>query len=322
MVSAIQEANERIFSYVWHTPLVRSEPLTKFGQGKVWLKLESLQPTNSFKVRPAFNAMLAHLEQARQAGVVTSSSGNFAQATAYAARELGVSAQIVMMEGASPFKIERTRGFGGEVVLCENTFESRWDTTFQIQRDTGRLLLHPYDSEETIAGDGTIGLELLEGLDTDFCVVVPISGGGLIAGIASAVKAFRPSCRIVGVQPSANPSMAESKKVGSRVSVPPKGSMADALSVLTPGKLTFDIVHELVDEVVLVEEDEFAAAVRLLAEEQKLVVEPGGAAGVAALMAGKVDNRGMDVVCVVSGGNIVPAKFAQLLQEANVAVAG
>ncbi len=322
MVSAIQEANERIFSYVWHTPLVRSEPLTKFGQGKVWLKLESLQPTNSFKVRPAFNAMLAHLEQARQAGVVTSSSGNFAQATAYAARELGVSAQIVMMEGASPFKIERTRGFGGEVVLCENTFESRWDTTFHIQRDTGRLLLHPYDSEETIAGDGTIGLELLEGLDTDFCVVVPISGGGLIAGIASAVKAFRPSCRIVGVQPSANPSMAESKKVGSRVSVAPKGSMADALSVLTPGKLTFDIVHELVDEVVLVEEDEFAAAVRLLAEEQKLVVEPGGAAGVAALMAGKVDNRGMDVVCVVSGGNIVPAKFAQLLQEANVAVAG
>jgi threonine dehydratase len=322
MVSAIQEANERIFSYVWHTPLVRSEPLTKFGQGKVWLKLESLQPTNSFKVRPAFNAMLAHLKQARQAGVVTSSSGNFAQATAYAARELGVSAQIVMMEGASPFKIERTRGFGGEVVLCENTFESRWDTTFQIQRDTGRLLLHPYDSEETIGGDGTIGLELLEALDSDFCVVVPISGGGLIAGIASAVKAFRPSCRVIGVQPSANPSMAESKRQGSRVSVPPRGSMADALSVSTPGKLTFDIVHELVDEVVLVEEDEFAAAVRLLAEEQKLVVEPGGAAGVAAWMAGKIDNRGLDVVCIVSGGNVAPAKFAQLLQEANVAVAG
>jgi threonine dehydratase len=322
MVSAIQEANERIFSYVWHTPLVCSEPLTRVGQSKVWLKLESLQPTNSFKVRPAFNAMLANLDQARRNGVVTSSSGNFAQATAYAARELGVDAQIVMMEGASPFKIERTRGFGGDIVLCENNFESRWETTFRVQRDSGRLLLHPYDSEETIGGDGTIGLELLEALESDFCVVVPISGGGLVAGIASAVKAFRPSCRVIGVQPSANPSMAESKRQGSRVSVPPRGSMADALSVLTPGKLTFDIVNELVDEVVLVEEDEFAAAVRLLAEQQKLVVEPGGAAGVAAWMAGKVDNRGLDVVCIISGGNVVPAKFAQLLQEANAAVAG
>jgi len=321
MVSLIQEANQRIFSHVWRTPLVRSEPLTRLGPGKVWLKLESLQPTNSFKVRPAFNAMLTHLEQARRCGVVTSSSGNFAQATAYAARELGVDAQIVMMRDASPFKIERTRQFGGEVVLCENSFEARWETTFRIQRESGRLLLHPYDSEETIAGDGTIGLELLEDLDRDFCVVVPVSGGGLVAGIASALKPFRPSCRVIGVQPKANPSMAESKRQGSRVTVQPQGSMADALSVLTPGELTFDIARELVDDVVLVEEDEFAAAVRLLAEEQKLVVEPGGAAGVAAWMAGKVDNRGLDVVCIVSGGNVVSAKFTQLLQEANMAVA-
>jgi threonine dehydratase len=322
MVSLIQEASGRIFPYVWHTPLVRSEPLSRPGRGKVWLKLESLQPTGAFKVRPAFNAILTHLEQARRAGVVTSSSGNFAQATAYAARELGVDAQIVMMRGASPFKIERTRQFGGDVVLCEDTFESRWETTFRIQRESGRLLLHPYDSEETIAGDGTIGLELLEDLESDFCVVVPVSGGGLVAGIAAAVKAFRPACRVIGVQPEANPSMAESKRQGSRVTVPALGSMADALSVLTPGELTFEIVRELVDDVVLVEEDEFAAAVRLLAEEQKLVAEPGGAAAVAAWMAGKVDNRGLDVVCIVSGGNIVPAKFAGLLQQADMAIAG
>jgi threonine dehydratase len=322
MVSLIQEANQRILTHVWHTPLVRSEPLTSAGHGKVWLKLESLQPTNSFKVRPAFNAMLTHLDQARRCGVVTSSSGNFAQATAYAARELGIDAQIVMMRGASPFKIERTRRFGGEVVLCEDNFDSRWEATFRIQRESGRLLLHPYDSEETIAGNGTIGLELLEDLDRDFCVVVPVSGGGLVSGIAAALKPFRPSCRVIGVQPKANPSMAESKRQGSRVTVPPQGSMADALSVLTPGELTFDIARELVDDVVLVEEDEFAAAVKLLAEEQKLVVEPGGAAAVAAWMAGKVDNRGLDVVCIISGGNVVPATFAQLLQEASVAVAG
>jgi threonine dehydratase len=288
----------------------------------VWLKLESLQPTSSFKVRPAFNAILAHLEQARSAGVVTSSSGNFAQATAYAARQLGVSAQIVMMRGASPFKIERTRQFGGEVVLCEDSFESRWETTFRIQRESGRLLLHPYDSEETIAGDGTVGLELLEVLDNEFCVVVPVSGGGLLAGIASALKAFRPACRVIGVQPKANPSMAESKRQGRRVTVPPLGSMADALSVPTPGELTFEIASELMDDIVLVEEDEFAAAVRLLAEEQKLVVEPGGAAAVAAWMAGKIDNSGLDVVCIVSGGNVVPAKFAELLQQSNMAVVG
>jgi threonine dehydratase len=257
--------------------------------------------------------MLCHLEQARRNGVVTSSSGNFAQAVAWAAKTLGVDAQIVMMESASTFKRERTRALGGTVVLCGNTFQDRWDTTFRIQRESGRVLLHPYDSVETIAGDGTLGMELLDRIEGGFCVAVPISGGGLISGIASALKASRPGCRVIGVQAAANGSMALSLQRGERVTVAPKPSLADALAVASPGERTFAIAKELVDEVVLVEESELAEAVRFLANEQKIVAEPGGAAGVAALLAGKLDSRGMDLVCVISGGNVLPATLAEIL---------
>ncbi len=312
-IEQIRLARERLKPYLRVTPLVFSEPLSRAAGNRVWLKLESQQPTGAFKVRPALNGMLAHLDQARKSGVIASSSGNFAQAVAYAARELGVSAQIVMMKKSSPLKMEGTRRLGGEVVLCENTFKDRWDTTFRIERESGRLLLHPYDSQETIAGSGTIGLELAEQLDSEFTVLVPISGGGLISGIASAVKAERPGCRVIGIQPSANGSMKKSIEQGSRVTVTPSPSMADALVVATPGERTFAIVQKLVEDVVLVEEEEITTAVRTLAVEQKLVIEPGGAVGVAALLAGKVQPAGRDLVCILSGGNIQPSKLAELL---------
>ena len=312
-VEQIRQARERLATCLKPTPLVLSETLSRTAGLRVWLKLESQQPTGAFKVRPALNGMLARLDQARQAGVITSSSGNFAQAVAYAARKLSVSAQIVMMKNSSPFKIEGARKLGGEVVFCENTFKDRWDTTFRIERESGRLLLHPYDSEETIAADGTIGLELAEQLATDFTVLVPISGGGLISGIASAVKAERAGCRVIGVQPLANGSMKKSIEQGGRVTVTPAPSMADALVVATPGERTFAIVQKLVEDVVLVEEEEIASAVRTLAVEQKLVVEPGGAVSVAALLSGKIQTQNRDVVCILSGGNIQPAKLAELL---------
>ena len=279
----------------------------------MWLKLETQQPTNSFKVRPALNAMLRHLDEARRRGVVTSSSGNYAQAVAYAARALDVNAQIVMMRKSSPLKVERTRQLGGEVVFCENTFQDRWKTVFRIQDETGRLLLHPFDSEETIAGDGTIGLELVEQIESDFCAVVPVSGGGLIAGIAAVVKTLRPGCCVIGVQPAANPSMALSVEKGKRVTVTPGPTLADALTVATPGERTFEIVRRRVDQVVLVEEAKIIEGVRTLAEEQKLVVEPGGAVGAAALLSDKIDRGNLDVVLILSGGNILPSKLAELL---------
>src|SRR5712692_5045128 len=193
----ILEARRRLASHLRSTPLVFSTPLSRFAGRNVWLKLETQQPTGSFKVRPALNGALVHREAAA-AGVLASSSGNFAQGVAYAARELGLDAQIVMMSNSSPYKIAQTEALGANVVLCGNTFEERWETTYRLQRETGRVLLHPYDSPETIAGDGTLGLELIEQLPGDFTVLVPVSGGGLISGVASAVKLSRPACRVIG----------------------------------------------------------------------------------------------------------------------------
>ncbi len=312
-IDEIQLARERLASHLSPTPLIRSEYLTSRLGHAVWLKAETQQPTGSFKVRPAFNSMLANEARAREAGVVTSSSGNFAQAVAFAATKLSIDAQIVMMEGASEFKRERTRQFGGNVVLCDNTFDARWETTFRIQRESGRLLVHPYDSAETIAGDGTLGLELATQFPEMFTVLVPISGGGLISGIASALKAVRPECRIVGVQPEANPSMKVSFENGERVGVQPGKSLADALSVAMPGESTFAVVKQLVDSVVLVSETEIQRAVRLLALEQKLIVEPGGAVSVAALLGGAVGSEGGPVVCVLSGGNVHPTVLTAIL---------
>ena len=309
----IEQARERLVEYFPPTPTVRSDVLSSVAGRPVWLKLELLQPTGSFKVRPSMNGMLTHLDQARSRGVVTSSSGNFAQGAAYAAKRLGVDLQVVMMKSASSFKRQRTEDLGAKVVLCENTFKDRWDTTYRIEREAGRLLIHPYDAAPTIAGDGTIGLELLEQVEGDFCALVPISGGGLISGISTALKEKRPGCRVIGVQPAANGSMARSLEAKERVTVTPGPTLADALLIAQPGKLTFDVVQRLVDDVVLVDEDQIRGAVKLLAEEQKLVVEGGGAVGVAALLNGKIADNGLPVVCVLSGGNILPSKLGEIL---------
>ena len=314
-LAEIVEARARLAPYLPPPPLVESASLSALTGRRVLLKLETQQPTGAFKVRPALNAMLSRLEQARARGVVASSSGNFAQAAAWAATRLGVSSQIVMMRGASAYKRERTQAYGGEVVLCDDTYESRWETTYRLERESGRLLLHPYDAVETIAGDGVIGLELLDQLEGDFIAVVPISGGGLISGIATALKESRPGCRLIGVQPTANPSMRDSLRAGRRVQVDPAPSLADALTVAMPGEKTFAIVQRYVDSVTLVSEEEMIAAVRRLALDQKLVVEPGGAVGVAALLSGKLECDDRPVVCVLSGGNIEPAKLVRLLAE-------
>jgi threonine dehydratase len=308
----IRAARERLAPYLSTTPLVPSHFLSRLAGRRVWLKIETQQPTGSFKVRPALNGALCHLEEARRTGVLASSSGNFAQAVAYAAHELGLDAQIVMMRSSSPYKVAATEGWGAQVVLCDDSFEARWETTHRLQRETGRLLLHPYDSEETIAGDGTLGLELLDQLPGDFTAVVPVSGGGLISGVATAVKLSRPGCRVVGVQPQANGAVKRSLEAGRPVSVGSVSTIADALVASKPGDQTFEIIRRYVDDMVHVDEEEIAAAVRDLAERQKLVVEPGGAVGVAALLRGRAEGPG-DVVCVASGGNVTPATLARLL---------
>jgi len=314
-IDPILEARRRLAPYLRPTPLVCSEPLSRAAGRRIWLKLETQQPTGSFKVRPALNGALAHLEAARRAGVLASSSGNYAQAVAYAAGELGLNAQIVMMGSSSPYKIAQTEALGARVVLCGDSFEERWETTYRLERETGRLLLHPYDSEETIAGDGTAGLELLEQLEGDFTVAVPVSGAGLVSGIATAVKLSRPGCRVIGVQPEANGSLGRSLEAGRRVNVGQVRTIADALVASSPGERTFEICRRLVERVVLVTEEEIGGAVRELACCQKIVAEPGGAVAVAALLAGKLGESSGDLVCVVSGGNVLPALLAELIQS-------
>lgn len=262
-------------------------------------------------MRPALNAVLADFEQAKTKGIVTSSSGNFAQAVAWAAHAHGLSAQIVMMRSASEYKRRRTEELGAEVVLCDDSYASRWETTHRIERETGRLLLHPYDAVNTIAGDGTIGLELLEQLPGDFTVLCPVSGGGLISGIASVVKTERPGCRVYGVQPEQNPSMRRSLEAGEPTEIVPGRSMADALTVAKPGELTFRLIRSTVEGVLLVSEDSIARAVQYLWETEKLVGEPGGSVGVAACLDGQPTGSG-PLVLILSGGNLSAKAFGEL----------
>ena len=311
----IARAKDRLAAHLDPTPLVKSDFLSRELGRTVLLKLESQQPVGAFKVRPALNSILASLDQCRASGIVTNSSGNFAQAVAFAATQLGVDATVVMMKDASAFKRERTRRFGGRVVLCDNTFASRSETTERIREEDGRLAVHPFDSTESIAGNGTLGLELLEQIQGDFALFVPVSGGGLIAGASLAVKAGRPGCRIFGVQARANPATKRSLEQGRRVRGVPSPSLADALTVPEPGSNTFPIIQGLVEDVFLVSESEIAATIRLLALEQKLVVEAGGAVSVAAAASWQERDNGLPLVCVVSGGNIEPALLRSILRE-------
>lgn len=312
MLVEIQRARERIAVKLEPTPLLKSRELSQRLGRPVYLKLESRNPTGSFKVRPALNAMLANIEQAREKGIVTSSSGNFAQAVAWAAKELGVSAEVVMMRSASAYKRQRTEGLGAKVVLCDDSYAARWDATHRIERESGRLLLHPYDAVHTIAGDGTLGLELLDQLQGNFTVVVPVSGGGLIAGIASAVRGLRPECRVVGVQPELNPSMQRSLQEGCPKEIVPGASIADALTVAKPGMLTFEIVQALVEKVVLVSENSIASALRFLWNHEKLVGEPGGSVAVASCLENQIRGDG-PIILVLSGGNVSLQAFLSLV---------
>lgn len=311
ILAAAREARERIAPKLQATPLLRSYALSERFRRPVYIKLESRNPTGAFKVRPALNAVLADFDQARAKGIVTSSSGNFAQAVAWAARQYDLSAQIVMMRSASDYKRRRTEELGAEVVLCDDSYASRWETTHRIKEETGRLLLHPYDAVNTIAGDGAVGLELLEQLSGDFTVFCPVSGGGLISGIASVVKTERPGCRVYGVQPQQNPSMHRSLEVGQVTEIVPGRSLADALTVAKPGALTFQLIRAVVEGVLLVSEESIAGAVKYLWETEKLVGEPGGAVGVAACLDSQTSGD-EPLVLILSGGNLSAKVFGEL----------
>jgi len=298
------------------TPLLFSDALsTRTGQ-QVYLKAENFQRTHSFKIRAAYGGLLAKLAEARQHGVVTGSSGNFAQAIAYVGQELGVRVTVVMLERSAPNKVEAARRYGAEIVFCENDFAVRTATVERLSREQGKAIVPSFDGEGTIRGNGTLGFELLEQLPAAEVVLVPVSGGGLVAGVSAVLKQSSWRGRIYGVQPEVNPSLKVSLERGEPTTVPNAATVADGLVANRPGKLTFALAQQYVDDVLLVSEEEIVEATVRLLEEEKLVVEPSGAASVAALVryfAGK--QPAQKVVAVLSGGNAELGRLTDMVKE-------
>jgi threonine dehydratase len=300
----IQEAAAALRPHVHETPLLRAKALGQMAGVELWLKAENLQRTGSFKVRGAFNRIRRLSSEERRRGVVAASAGNHAQGVALAARELGVRATVVMPEGAPLVKVESTRGYGAEVVLHGGDFDEAYAYARQLQERGGAVLVHAFDDPAVIAGQGTVGLEIVEELPGVEAVVVPVGGGGLASGLAVAVKSLRPRAKVVGVQAAAAPAVWRSWHEGRAVAVPVGRTLADGLAVHSPRESVLRLLRRWLDDVVTVEEDELAGAMVLLLERSKLVAEGAGAAAVAALVYGKVALHGLRTVAVVSGGNV------------------
>jgi threonine dehydratase len=304
---AIERARARIGDGVIATPVVPLVGLEDRLRCAASLKLESLQRTGSFKDRGALNRLLTLSPEERRRGVVTASAGNHAQAVAYHCGRLGISAEVVMPEHTPLVKVSNTRRFGAGIRFHGETLSESMVEALRLEREEGRVLVHAFDDDEVIAGQGTIGLELLEQMPDLTAVVVPIGGGGLISGIATAVKARRPDVRIFGAEAAAAASALASRRAGRIVGIESAETIADGIAVKRPGERTFPVIEQLVDEIVAVDEAAIADAVHLLLERRKVLAEGAGATPLAAALGGGLPLRRDDrAVLVLSGGNIDP----------------
>ena len=284
------------------TDLIRAQNMCP--DCKLYLKTENLQVTGSFKVRGAYYKISQLSAEEKSKGIIACSAGNHAQGVALAAKKMGIKSVICMPDGAPISKVEATKAFGAEACLVPGAYDDAYAKALQLCDETGATLIHPFDDEDVIAGQGTIGLEILDQLSDADAVVVPIGGGGLIAGVAYAIKHLNPNIKVYGVQAERAPAMAESRAAGHVVTLDSVSTFADGIAVKHPGDNTFAIIKDYVDDIVTVSEDEIATAILTLMEKQKLVAEGAGAVGVAAIMFGKLPVAGKKVVAVVSGGNI------------------
>ncbi len=271
---------------------------------EVYLKTENLQITGSFKVRGAYYKISQLSDEEKARGVIACSAGNHAQGVALAAKKAGIKAVICLPDGAPISKVEATKSYGAEVVLVEGVYDDAYERALQLRDEKGYSFIHPFDDELVIEGQGTIGLELMEQIPDMDAVIVPVGGGGLISGVAFAVKQLNPNVKVYGVQAAGAPSMVNSLRQKEIVHLPAVSTIADGIAVKTPGENTFAITGEYVDDVVTVTDDEIAAAILALMEQQKLVTEGAGAISVAAAMFNKVPIKGKKVVCLLSGGNV------------------
>ena len=300
------------------TPMEHSRYLGSVVGAPVHLKCENLQRTGSYKIRGASYLLSRLTPEERSRGVVAASAGNHAQGVAFAARQLGVRATIFMPIGVALPKLEATRDYDAQVELVGHTVDEALEAAARFAAETGAVLIPPFDHPDVVAGQGTVGLEVLEAVPDVATVVVPLGGGGLLAGVAAAVKRASPGVRVVGVQAEHAAPFPASLAAGEVRTVTTQPTIADGIAVGTPGRLTFSIIRDLVDEVVTVSDDETASAMLVLLERAKLVVEPAGAVGVAALLAGRVPDPGSTVV-ILSGGNIDPLMMERVISRGLVA---
>lgn len=313
-----QEARDRVAGVAELTPMESSRYLAEVLGSPVFLKCENLQRTGSYKIRGAYNRISRLSDEEKARGVVAASAGNHAQGVAFAARELGISSTIFMPLGVALPKLQATRAYGAEVVLRGHTITEPLRAAAEFARATGAVFIHPFDHPDVVAGQGTVGLEILDQRPDVETIVVPIGGGGLISGVASAAKQRAALegriIRIVGVQAANASPYPLSLLNGAPTEIVMQPTIADGIAVARPGELNFEIVRAMVDDIVTVTEDDMAQALLVLLERAKLVVEPAGAAGVAAILAGKVSASGT-TVAILSGGNIDPLMMERVISH-------
>ena len=314
-IADIEAARARFHGSVFTSPFAYSETISKLCGNKVHFKLENLQMTGSFKERGALNKILSLSVDERRRGVIAASAGNHAQGVAYHATRNGVSATIVMPVATPLIKVTSTKGYGAKVVLHGVNYDEAYEEACRLSSAEDRVFVRAFDDELIIAGQGTVGLELLEQNPYLDAVVVPIGGGGLISGIAIALKETNPKIRVIGVQTAVLPSMRAALSAGAPVLVPAATTIADGIAVRRAGDLTLPIVQKYVDDVVTVDEEEIANAILLLLEREKTVAEGAGAAALAALVQGKTGLAGKKVGVLVSGGNIDVTLLARIIER-------
>ena len=299
--------------------IIRPTPLAKaYGIApdcKLYLKPENLQKTGSFKLRGS-GYMIAQLSQEeKQRGVIACSAGNHAQGVALAASKCGISSLICLPDSAPISKIEATKGYGAQVCLVEGCYDDAYKRALELRDEMGYTFVHPFDDENVIAGQGTIGLEIINDLDDLDAVIVPIGGGGLISGVAFAIKSIRPSIKVYGVQAAGAPSMYNAIHHGQIETLDTVSTIADGIAVKKPGEITFDMVSRYVDDIAVVTEDEISSAILALIEKQKMIAEGAGAVSVAAAMFNKFPIQGKKVVSLVSGGNIDVTSLSRVIER-------
>ncbi|MGZ4814877.1 MAG: threonine ammonia-lyase [Terriglobales bacterium] len=312
----IWAARERMNGAIVHSRCAPSYAISQLTSSKVWLKFENMQMTGSYKERGALNKILTLSNEERQRGLVAASAGNHAQAVSYHATERGISAQIVMPLPTPLNKVMSTRRFGAEVVLHGANYDEACVEAQRRCTEQGRTFIHPFDDEAVMAGQGTLGLELLEQVPDVDVLIASIGGGGMISGVACAIKELNPKVRVIGVQTSRLPSMKAAVEAGKLVTLPVSATLADGIAVRRAGEQTFPMVQRYVDEIVTVEEDEIASAILLLLEREKTLVEGAGAAPVAALLHRKLaDVAGKKVAAVISGGNLDVSILSRIIER-------